>query len=554
MTNHNVKVIITASVTALFLLFMASGCTKVGPDYVKPDEVTVPTAWESNLSKSDHNITTWWKLFNDPTLDVLVEKTYEQNLDLRSAGLRILQARAALGISEGLLYPQQQAVSGSLAAGRAGGSNYTAAGVNFDVGWEMDVWGKYARGIESAEATLYASVASYDDILVSIIAEVARNYISFRTAQERIQFAERNILIQEAIVDITQIQFNAGNVSELDMQQAMTQLYTTQSLLPALELSKIKSRNAIAILLGTIPQEVEMLLHANDVPKDIDSSDTILQTLQDGLAVRNYDRARYIPTVVLDENITIDADLVRRRPDLQVAELQTLAQNARIGAAKAELYPHFSLFGNIGYNNQQSGGIRLSAGDAVGISAGPAFSWNIFQYGRIKDQVRLQDALFQESLTNYNKKVLLAVQEVSNALNGYTLTKEQLEFNAQAIKATVRAFDISIIQYNDGLVGYQRLLISVQDLTRNEDQYAQIQGNIATQVIALYKALGGGWQMDRNNSYINDADIKQMQERTDWGEYLDENATLLPKYVDDSGMIIPISIDQNGTIQPKRGE
>ena len=134
------------------------------------------------------------------------------------------------------------------------------------------------------------------------------------------------------------------------------------------------------------------------------------------------------------------------------------------------------------------------------------------------------------------------------------MTKEQLEFNAKAIEATVRAFDISIIQYNDGLTGYQRLLISVQDLTRNEDQYAQIQGNIATQVIALYKALGGGWQMDRNNSYINDADMKQMQERTDWGEYLDENATLLPKYVDDSGMVIPISIDQNGTIQPKRGE
>ena len=286
MMSRNVKVII-AGTTALFLLFMASGCTKVGPDYVKPDEVALPTAWESNLSKSDHNITTWWKLFNDPTLDVLVEKTYEQNLDLRSAGLRILQARAALGISEGLLYPQQQAVSGSLAAGRAAGSNYTAGGVNFDVGWEMDVWGKYARGIESAEATLYASVASYDDILVSIIAEVARNYIGYRTAQERIQFAERNILIQEGIVDITQIQFNAGNVSELDMQQAMTQLYTTQSLLPVLELSKIKSRNAIAILLGTIPQEVEMLLHAHDIPEDIDSSDTILQTLQEGLLVRN---------------------------------------------------------------------------------------------------------------------------------------------------------------------------------------------------------------------------------------------------------------------------
>jgi len=525
------------------LLLSSSGCTKVGPDYVKTKDVTMPTAWETDLPKSDHNITNWWKLFNDPTLDTLVEKSYEQNLDLRSAGLRILQARAALGISEGLYYPQQQNVSGLLAAGRAGGNNYGAAGLNFDVGWEMDVWGKYARGAESAEATMYASVASYDDILVSIIAEVARNYVNYRTSQERIKFAKRNIIIQEKIVEITQIQFNAGNVSELDMQQARTQLYSTKSILPVLELSKIKSRNAIAILLGTIPQEVEMLLKLKDDISIVLEQRNSDDLLQQSLITHDYNSSSYIPTLVLEDNITIDANLVRRRPDLQVAELQTLAQNAKIGATKAELYPHFSLFGNIGYNNQQSGGIRLSAGDAVGISVGPAFSWNIFQYGRIKNQVRLQDALFQESLTNYNKKVLQAVQEVSNALNGYTYTKEQLELNAKAIEATVRAFDISIIQYNDGLVGYQRLLTSVQNLTRNEDQYAQIQGSIATQVISLYKALGGGWEMGRGKAYVSEADIQQMKARSDWGDYLDDNRTLMPSH--------PIYIDQNNTIQPK---
>lgn len=544
---------ILATVSAVLVLII-SGCTKVGPDYVKPKEVAMPDVWESNLTKSDQNITNWWKLFNDPTLDVLVEKSYAQNLDLRSAGLRILQARAALGISEGLLYPQQQSVSANIAGVRAGGNNFAAGGANFDVGWEMDVWGKYARGIESAEASMYASVASYDEILVSIIAEVARNYVSYRTSQERIEFAKRNILIQEKIVEITQVQYNAGNVSELDMQQSKTQLYTTMSILPALELSKIKSRNAIAILLGTIPQEVEMLLHESDVIDETQSSDDVFASLKKRLETHDYSDAAYIPLVQLDENITIDADLIRRRPDLQVAELQTLAQNAQIGAAKAELYPHFSLFGNIGYNNQSSGGVHLSAGDAVGISAGPAFSWNIFQYGRIKNQVRLQDALFQESLTNYNKKVLLAVQEVSNALNGYTYTKQQLEFNEQAIEATVKAFSISVTQYNDGLVGYQRLLTSVQNLTRNEDQYAQIQGNIATQVIALYKALGGGWQMGRGKAYVNETDVKQMQERSDWGEYFENNATLLPKHVSSNGMVLTTRIDQNGTIQPQGAE
>ena len=532
---------------------LISGCTKVGPDYVKPDAVTMPDTWESNLTKSDHNVTNWWTLFNDPTLNTLVEKSYAQNLDLRSAGLRILQARAALGVSEGLFYPQQQSISANVIGGRSGGNNFVSGGANFDVGWEMDVWGKYARGIESSEATLYASVASYDDILVSIIAEVARNYVSYRTSQERIEFAKRNILIQEKIVEITEIQFNAGNVSELDMQQSKTQLYSTMSILPALELSKVKSRNAIAILLGTIPQEVEMLLHENDVVAQALPEEDVFASLKKRLETHDYSDARYIPLMQLDENMSIDANLVRRRPDLQVAELQALSQNAKIGAAKAELYPHFSLVGNIGYNNTNSGGISLSAGDAVGISAGPTFSWNIFQYGRIKNQVRLQDALFQESLSNYNKKVLLAVQEVSNALNGYTYTKQQLEYNEQAIEATVKSFSISIIQYNDGLVGYQRLLTSVQNLTRNEDQYAQIQGNIATQIIALYKALGGGWEMGRGKAYVNAADVKQMQERSDWGDYFENNATLLPKRVDDKGMVLSTQIDQNGTIQPPRG-
>jgi len=294
-----------------------------------------------------------------------------------------------------------------------------------------------------------------------------------------------------------------------------------------------------------------MLLHhqeESDIMSTPEADDDLLQV---SLITHDYNSSTYIPQLLLDENITIDADLVRRRPDLQVAELQTLAQNAKIGATKAELYPHFTLFGNIGYNNQHSGGIHLSTGDAIGISVGPAFSWNIFQYGRIKNQVRLQDALLQEKLSNYNKKVLLAIQEVSNALNGYRYTKEQLELNAKAIEATVRAFDISIIQYNDGLVGYQRLLTSVQNLTRNEDQYAVIQGNIATQVIALYKALGGGWQMGRERSYLREADLKEMQERTDWGDYFDGNRTLMPSALDESGEVQVMQVDQNGTLHPK---
>jgi len=486
--------------TLLILLLITTACSIVGPEYKKPQEQKLPQSWDTNLSKSDaerSDIQEWWKLFHDETLNTLVQKMYEQNFDLRSAGLRILQARAALGISHGLNYPQVQTLSGSLAGVQSGGRSFASLGTSFDMGWEMDVWGKYARGIESSEATLYASFSSYNDILVTLIAEVARNYINYQTAQERIIFAKRNIKIQKRVTEMTEVQFNAGNVSELDMQQSRTQLYTTKSLLPSLELSKIKSRNAIAVLLALLPQDVEtILLH---------------------------DNKQRIPTLSLAPDFKINADLLRRRPDLQVAELQAKAQNARIGSAEAELYPHFSLFGSIGFNTNNAYNGWVSAGDSIGITAGPSFSWNIFAYERIKNQVRIQDAKFQEALNNYNKKVLQAINEVSDSLNGYKLTKEQLKLNSQSIKATTRAYKLSVTQYENGLVTYQRLLSTVENLTRTEDAYARIKGNIAIQAIALYKALGGGWKLHDNSTYIHAKDTKELQDRgVDWGEYLKE--------------------------------
>lgn len=493
MNKTNIKTIFIL----VALLLLSSACSVLGPNYKKPPEQKLPQNWDTNLTKSDKNIQEWWKLFNDDTLNTLVEKMYEQNFDLRSAGLRILQARTVLGISQGLTYPQLQTLSGSLAGVQSGGKSFASLGVNFDMGWEMDVWGKYARGIESSEATLYASVASYNDILITLIAEVARNYINYQTAQERIIFAKRNIKIQKRVTTMTEVQFNAGNVSELDMQQSRTQLYATKSLLPSLEFAKIKLRNALAVLLGVLPQDVEtILLH---------------------------DKTQEIPTLNLASDFKINADLVRRRPDLQVAELQAKAQNARIGSAQAELYPHFSLFGSIGFNTNNAGSGWVSAGDSIGISAGPSFSWNIFAYDRIKNQVRIQDAKFQESLNNYNKKVLQAVSEVSNALDGYRLTKEQLGLNEQSIKATTRAYKLSVTQYENGLVTYQRLLSTVENLTKTEDAYAQIKGNIAIQAIALYKALGGGWKLHDNSIYIHEKDTKDLKNRgVDWGEYLKE--------------------------------
>ncbi len=210
-----------ASLTVLML----SGCVKLGPDFTGVETPPLPKNWTQGNNKANTDaIAHWWKTFDDPTLNMLVKKTYAQNLDIKSAGLRIAQARAVLGISEGLSFPQVQTLSGSASSTRTGVGDVATAGLNFDMGWEMDIWGKYARGIESSEANLYATVSSYNDIMVSVIAEVARNYINYRTSEERFAYAARNVTIQERVTRMTEVQFNSGNVSELDMQQARTQL------------------------------------------------------------------------------------------------------------------------------------------------------------------------------------------------------------------------------------------------------------------------------------------------------------------------------------------
>jgi len=234
-------------------VLVLSGCGKLGPDFMGVGNPPIPEKWKNQSGKSVLETAQWWKTFGDPTLDLLVQKCYGQNLDIKSAGLRILQARAALGISESLTLPQIQVLSGSAATTHNAGNNFEVAALNFDMGWELDLWGKYARGIESSEANLYASIASYQNIMVSVIAEVARNYINYRTAEERLAYAKRNVMIQERVTKMTEVQFNSGNVSELDMQQARSQLYNTRSAIPSIEISKVNARNAIALLLMPLP-------------------------------------------------------------------------------------------------------------------------------------------------------------------------------------------------------------------------------------------------------------------------------------------------------------
>ncbi len=519
---------------AILSVLGLSACTTLGPDYVHPEQAALPSDWSvekaaatQDAEQSEQKLQQWWQQFNDPTLNLLVEMASQQNLDLEAAGLRIVQARSLLGISTGLQYPQVQTVSGNLARAYVNDQGVNNAALSFDAGWEMDIWGKYARGIESAEAGYYASIASYHDIMVTITAEVARNYINYRTFQERILLSRRNIEIQERVVNITQVQFDSGNVTELDVQQAKNQLFNTKAAQPSLEIAMKQSRTALALLLGVLPEEVEGLLKSAGFAQRMADYEAQFKSSGRKPALSGNDERSIVPRPPLLDN-QVDANLVMRRPDLQVSEMQARAQSAQIGVAETALYPSFSLFGSIGIDSTVPDGSSFSFSDSLTMVIGPTFSWNIFQYGRVKNNIRFEDAKFQETLTNYNKKVLQAVNEVTNALEAYDLYLEQKSLRLQSVNSSIRAFNISMTQYENGQISFERLLNSVEKMTRAEDSYATIKGNVANQVVALYKALGGGWEAQTGKPFLSEGVAKQMQERSDWDDLLDEEERVLP--------------------------
>ncbi len=517
---------------AILSVLGLSACTTLGPDYVHPEQTALPSDWSlekaaQDTQQSEQKLQQWWQQFNDPTLNQLVEMASQQNLDLEAAGLRIVQARSLLGISTGLQYPQVQTVSGNLARAYVNDQGVNNAALSFDAGWEMDIWGKYARGIESAEAGYYASIASYHDIMVTITAEVARNYINYRTFQERILLSRRNIEIQERVVNITQVQFDSGNVTELDVQQAKNQLFNTKAAQPSLEIAMKQSRTALALLLGVLPEDVEKLLQSDGFAQRMADYENQFKSSGRKPALSGNDERSIVPRPPLLDN-KVDANLVMRRPDLQVSEMQARAQSAQIGVAETALYPSFSLFGSIGIDSTVPDGSSFSFSDSLTMVVGPTFSWNIFQYGRVKNNIRFEDAKFQETLTNYNKKVLQAVNEVTNALEAYDLYLEQKSLRLQSVNSSIRAFNISMTQYENGQISFERLLNSVEKMTRAEDSYATIKGNVANQVVALYKALGGGWETQTGKPFLSETVAKQMQDRSDWDDLLDEEERVLP--------------------------
>jgi NodT family efflux transporter outer membrane factor (OMF) lipoprotein len=506
------KPAVSAALTAFLWL---SGCTMVGPDFVKPD-APVQKEWmeardpEIKTEASDYK--EWWSVFNDPVLNSLVEHAYQQNLPLQIAGIRILQARAQLGAVVGNLYPQLQ-------QGR-GGADYSSISENapntlgaddsfwqynvgFDAAWEVDIWGKFRRAVESGVANLETSIASYDDVLVSLTAEVARTYILLRTFEERLEIASQNVAIQERSLQIAEIRFKAGAVTELDVVQAKSLLRNTEASIPRFEAAIRQAKNALAILMGALPGEIDYMLGG---PKLIPKTP---------------------PEVVVD----IPAELLRRRPDIQLAEYQIATQTPLIGVSKAELFPAFQLFGSIGLassssKNTISGGSSGSSfsdlfdSDSLEFFGGPAITWNLFNYGRIKNQVRTEDALLQQLIVNYEDTVLRAQQEVEDSLVGFLRKQEEAAFLLGSVKASQRSVGLSMLQYKEGLVDYQRVLDSQRFLTDQQDAWTATRGDVVLNLVSMYKALGGGWQIREDREFVSKDNIQEMQNRTDWGNLI----------------------------------
>jgi len=508
-----------ARVIAGAALMAVCGCAATGPDFERP-ELQVREHWlhagDNRVQSSTADYRSWWTAFRDPVLDHLVQTAFAQNIPLRVAGARVFEARARLGIAVGERYPQAQQVLGAASYSRESERGPSApqndAGVDYDyklvqtaaaASWEIDFWGKFRRAVESEDSSFLGSIAAYDSARVSLAADVARTYVQIRTLEERLRIARANAEFQRDSLRIADARFRGGATSERDVQQALTQLRSTEAIIPQLETSLRQTVNALCILLGMPPRDMNAMLgEGADIPK-----------------------------VPLDVAAGIPADLMRRRPDIIEAELRAAAQCALIGAAKADLYPSFTLTGTLGFLASDVGRFHLGqigSWESRTASFGPAFSWNVLNYGQITNRVRVQDARYQELLFAYQDTVLRAQREVEDGLTAFLQAQVRLVSLEQAASAARRSADLAVVQYREGAADYTTVLTAQQALLAQEDNLASGRGDLPQGLIAVYRALGGGWELGAGGNFLPDEITATMGRRTNWGGML-EPAAVSPR-------------------------
>jgi len=478
---------------AALLLAVCTGCTnwreyfanglKVGPNYCRP-AAPVADQWldagDPALNNGLIHDGAWWQTFQDPVLDFLVDSAYQQNLTLRVAGLRILEARAQRAMAAGELFPQSQTAFGDYT--RTGLSKNSLVGAFFpqrfrsewrlgtSMAWELDFWGRFRRAVEAADANLDASVEAYDGVLVLLLADVAQTYTNVRIAEERLAYAHQNIEIQRGSLQLAEVRFREGATTRLDVTQAQSSLSQTEASLRPLEAARRQAVNQLCILMGMPPQ-----------------------SLDETLAGR-----RGIPSAPPQVAVGIPAELLRRRPDVRRAEREVAAQSALIGVATSELYPHFSIAGTLYLDSLQFQ--NLFSLDSIAGTIGPSFQWNILHYGRLANNIRAQESRFQQLAVEYQNTVLRANAEAENAIIDFLKAQQQTRSLAEAADAARESVDLVMLQYKEGKVDFGRVFINQEFLTQQQDQLAVAQGGVAQSLIQLYRALGGGWQI-RFNSF-----------------------------------------------------
>jgi len=486
---------------------------KVGPNYCRP-AAPVASEWidygNANLKSDERHLCAWWSVFNDPVLNSLVQTAYQQNLTLRQAGARIIEARAQLGIAQGNLFPQDQFAFGEYSRVKLSQNVANPPAVawfsewtfGFTGSWELDFWGRYRRAIEAADAELDASVENYDDVLVILISDVASNYVQYRTFEQRIVYARANAQTQKGAFDIATDKFQHGATTERDTTQAKQLYEQTEALIPVLEISKRQAANRICTLLGMPPRDLDPILG----------------------------QGTGVPVVPAEVVVGVPADLVRRRPDVRRAEREVAAQSARIGVAVSDLYPHLSVLGTIGIEAEQFGDL-FKTGSMIG-EISPGFRWDILNYGRLVNNVRVQDARFQLLAYTYQERVLTAGREAEDAIISFLKSQEQVRHLESGTNAAVRTVEITRDQYSEGAVDFTAVFVFESDLTTQQDQLALAQGNIALGLISVYRALGGGWQIrlgqDGGNGEIIQPPVWEGEEVPNPTEKSDVETPLIP--------------------------
>ncbi len=466
---------------------------KVGPNYSTPP-ASVADGWldAGDPAVQKRQIDQWWQVFQDPKLDWLIQTACKQNLTLREAGMRVLEARAEQAIAVGNFFPQTQQMTGQYShsnlsfnqfnnPGAIGaalphgtsvppllGNYYDNWSAGFNLSWELDFWGRFRRAIESADANMEASEADYDAAMVTLLADVATNYVQYRVAQQRIEIARDNVSIQTSIVALADQRFKVGTATRLDVAQARTLLEQTRSDIPALEITLGQANDQLCTLLGIPPRDL--------------SAD-----LGEGTRL-GADPMASVPAWVATG---IPADLLRRRPDIRSAERQVAAQSALIGVAEADLYPSFSIDGSLGW--QAADLDKLFESKSFFGTISPGFQWNILNYGRIENNVHLQQAKTQELVAAYQNLVLTAAQEVQTSLRAFVRTRQQVDALSQSVAAATDATQVGVGQYQGGTTNFTTVFELQGSQVSVQDQLAVAQGNVALDLINVYRALGGGW-------------------------------------------------------------